>query len=428
MGGQVPLGYDLHERQLRVNPEEADRVRLIFHLYLELKCVHRLTVELEKRGVRSKVRIHQTGRISGGNAFFRGALYAILKNRLYRGEIAHRGAVYPGQQVAIVSPELWDAVQALLAANNQAKRTGVYAKDPSLLTGLLFDDRGHRLTTIHTIRRGKCYRYYVSQAVLQQSAAPHGTVCRIPALEIEQHVTQRLETWLATEREVLEQLALPLDDTATRTALLAGATVWKTLGQREPAMVRAWLLATVQRVTVEETSVQMILSRSGLRTALLRAPDLPTTSLSPSHSQKEEDDLITVSTSVTLTRGGGGIRLVVPGESGGERRAMPNVGLIKAVARAHVWYERLLSGEATSLRAIAREYGVTPRYVGRLLRCAFLAPEIVDAILQGHQPPQLTLARLCKNLPLDWARQPEAWGLERKPAELASKVPVPFRS
>ena len=93
-----------------------------------------------------------------------------------------------------------------------------------------------------------------------------------------------------------------------------------------------------------------------------------------------------------------------------EQRARPNVGLITAVARAHVWYERLLSGEATSLRAIAREQGMTPRYGGRLLRCAFLAPEIVDAILQGLQPPQLTLARLCKNLPLDWARQPEALG------------------
>jgi len=146
MGGNVPLGYDLHDRHLLVNAEEADRVRLIFRLYLELTCVHRLTVELATRGLRSKVRVHQTGRTSGGHAFGRGALYAILKNRLYRGEIAHRGAVYPGQQAAIVPPERWDAVQAVLAANNQAKRTGVYARDPSLLAGLLVDDRGHRLT------------------------------------------------------------------------------------------------------------------------------------------------------------------------------------------------------------------------------------------------------------------------------------------
>lgn len=85
----------------------------------------------------------------------------------------------------------------------------------------------------------------------------------------------------------MEQLALPLDDTATRTVLLAGATVWKTLSQREPAKVWAWLLATVQRVTVEQTGVQMILSRSGLRTVLLRAPDLPATALTPTRRQKE---------------------------------------------------------------------------------------------------------------------------------------------
>ncbi len=100
--------------------------------------------------------------------------------------------------------------------------------------------------------------------------------------------------------------------------------------------------------------------------------------------------MITVSTSLTLTRCGGGMRLIVPGESGGERRGIPNGGLIQPVARAHVWAERLLSGEATSLRAIAREEGVTPGYVGRLLHCAFLTPDIVEAILLGNQSPLLS--------------------------------------
>jgi hypothetical protein len=330
-----------------------------------------------------------------------------LKNRLYRGEMAHRGAVYPGQQAAIVSPELWDAVQAVLAANNQAKRTGVYARDPSLLAGLLVDDRGHRLTPIHTIRRGKRYRYYVSQAVLQKQTAQQGRVGRIPALEIEQHVTRSLETWLATGRELLEQLARPADDTATRTAWLAGAKVWKNLGTREPAQIRAFLLATVRRVTVEETGVEMTLSRSGLRTVLVRGTDIPSTGLIPIRGQEEQDDVMPVSISVRLTRCGGGIRLIVPGESGGEGRAHPNAALITAVARAHVWYDRLLSGEATSLRALAREHGVLPRSVRRILRCAFLAPDLVEAILQGRQPPELTLNQLCKHLPLDWGAQRE---------------------
>src|SRR6185503_14941713 len=108
------------------------------------------------------------------------------------------------------------------------------------------DDRGYRLTPIHTIRRGKRYRYYVSQAVLQNQTEQQGRVCRIPALEIEQHVTRRLETWLAAGRELLDQLALPADDTTTRTTMLAGAKAWRDLGSREPAQIRAFLLATVR--------------------------------------------------------------------------------------------------------------------------------------------------------------------------------------
>jgi hypothetical protein len=208
--------------------------------------------------------------------------------------------------------------------------------------------------------------------------------------------------------ELLEQLAQPADDTATRTAWLAGAKAWKNLGTREPAQIRAFLLATVRRVTVEETAVQMTLSRSGLRTVLVRGTDMPSTGLAPTRGQEDQDDLMPVSISVKLTRCGAGIRLIVPGESGGERTARPNAVLIKAVARAYTWYEQLLSGEATSLQAIAREHSVLPRSVRRILRCAFLAPNLVEAILHGRQPPELTLNQLCKNLPLDWGAQREA--------------------
>ena len=104
----------------------------------------------------------------------------------------------------------------------------------------------------------------------------------------------------------------------------------------------------------------------------------------------------------------------VPGESGLERTARLHAGLIKAVARARSWYERLLSADATSVRAIARNEGVTPRYVGRLLRCAFLAPQVIEAILHGHQPPHLMLAQLCQNLPLGWTDQHHALGMQKQ--------------
>jgi DNA invertase Pin-like site-specific DNA recombinase len=346
MGGTVPLGYDLRERQLFVNPDEAEQVRLIYGLYLELKCVHRLKLELDRREIRSKVRLSQMGRRLGGVPFFRGALYSILKNRLYRGEIVHRGAIYSGQHKAIVPTELWDAVQALLATNNQAKRTGVYAKDPSLLAGLVFDDRGNRLTPIHTIRRGIRYRYYVSQAVLQNQPEQQGRVCRLPAHDLEQQVIKEVEQWLATGRTLLEELALPSDDASTQATLLVGAKSWDDLRMREPAKIRAFLLATLRRVTIEETSIHLVLSRSGLRAVLLQGMDIFSAVLKPSHGQEEPDDMIQVSVNVKLKRCGGGIRLIVGGKAGSERPAQLNAALIKAVARAHVWSEQLLSGEA----------------------------------------------------------------------------------
>ena len=156
----------------------------------------------------------------------------------------------------------------------------------------------------------------------------------------------------------------------------------------------------------------------------MRGEDIPSTMLAPTRGQADQDDLMQVSISVRLMRCGGGIRLIVPGESGREQRPRPNAALIKAVARAHVWYERLLSGEATSLRAIAREHGVTPRYVGRILRCAFLAPDLVEAILHGRQPPELTLAGLCHSLPLDWAEQRKEIGQVRTQGSPEDTAPM----
>jgi hypothetical protein len=281
--------------------------------------------------------------------------------------------VYPGQHNTIISPDVWEAVQALLAANNQAKRTGVYAKDPSLLAGLLFDDRGHRLTPIHTIRRGIRYRYYVSQAILQNQPEQQGRVCRLPAHDIEQQVTRQLEQWLGTESAVLEQLALPSDDMAARATILARTKTWEDLGARAPADLRGLLLVIVRRVTVDETAVHLKLSRSGLRAVLLRGDEIPTTELMPRKHQEDHEDDIPLSANVMLRRGTRGIRLVVPGESATVGTAQPNISLINDVARAHAWYVQLLSGQAKSLQAIARAQGIDKRYAGRILCCAFLA-------------------------------------------------------
>src|SRR5712672_3383978 len=117
MGGLVPLGYDVIERLLVINQTEAETVRGIFRRYLELGSVRLLMEDLNRRGVRSKVRIAKNGKQSGGNLFFRGALYALLSNPIYIGEIRHKGVSHPGLHQPIVEQELWYATQLLLRSH-----------------------------------------------------------------------------------------------------------------------------------------------------------------------------------------------------------------------------------------------------------------------------------------------------------------------
>jgi Recombinase len=165
MGGTIPLGYDVKDRKLVINEEEAERVRVIFRQYLALGCVSKLRIDLDRRDVRSKQRTLTSGRVLGGCPFDRGALYHLLKNRIYRGEAVHKGTIYPGEHSAIVDEELWNAVQARLADNRTTRRKS-RVETGALLAGLIFDDHGNVMTPTYSLRRGNRYRYYISSALL----------------------------------------------------------------------------------------------------------------------------------------------------------------------------------------------------------------------------------------------------------------------
>jgi hypothetical protein len=96
MGGQPSLGYDVRDRKLVANEPEAQTVRHVFRRYAELGSVRLLKQELDRDGVVSKVRKAADGAMYGGKSFSRGALYLMLQNRIYRGEITHKGTSYPG--------------------------------------------------------------------------------------------------------------------------------------------------------------------------------------------------------------------------------------------------------------------------------------------------------------------------------------------
>ena len=168
MGGRVPLGYEADGRSLTINEPEADTVRQLFRLYLELGSVRAVAEEARRRGLTSKRPVVESGRRMGGLSFSRGHLYKILSNPLYRGEIAHKGRRYDGQHPAIIDPVTWDAVQAELGSKRSERQLRSRAKEPSLLANLLVDEHGAKLASTHALKNGKRYRYYV--------AARHGAV------------------------------------------------------------------------------------------------------------------------------------------------------------------------------------------------------------------------------------------------------------
>src|SRR5215831_11234285 len=159
MGGVPPLGYRVHDRKLVIVDGEAEIVRTIFRRYAELGSVRLLKEELEARGIKSKSWTSASGRLIGGKAFSRGALYLILQNRLYRGEVVHKGNSHPGEHTPILDPPLWEAVQAQLAGNVAERNSGTNTRPPSLLAGMLFDGDGNRITPTHVVKQGTRYHY-----------------------------------------------------------------------------------------------------------------------------------------------------------------------------------------------------------------------------------------------------------------------------
>jgi hypothetical protein len=381
MGGALPLGYDLPKdlttRALTVNPSEAETVRLIFRRYLELGSVHAMEGWLHDQDIRSKAWLTAKGRAMGGVRFTRGALFYLLKNRTYLGEIPHHDVTFPGAHDAIVDVELFAEVQTLLASQTRRHVERPKRVSSMLLRGILFDVDGDPMSPTFTHgARGKVYRYYVSTSLQcgAQHAADDESIRRVPADEIEKLIERSLAALQTRDPQPLREL--------------------------------------VARVEIHPTTVQIVVRRAAF---FARAGDpisqIQTLAgrLTASHRlAPESDDLellrITVPCRLKL-RGG---RTVVTDAAGQlvDGQPRPDPTLIKALKTAH----RLLAdaGDCTTADpgyAVLQASPVVP-YERNMLRLAFLAPDLQTQILEGRQPHGLTLQRfIATDLPAAWDDQ-----------------------
>jgi len=413
MGGLVPLGYDARDRKLIINTDEAETVLRIFRRYADTGDIDLIKAELDAEDIRTKARTGRAKSRWGERRFTKNCLYRMLQNETYLGRITHKKASYPGEHEAIVDKDLWDQVQQRLAAHRVHRRNGGTAKNSSLLAGLVFDEQGRRLTPSHATKGRRRYRYYVTPSNTSSSSPPDQRPWRVPAAEIEDLVKREVLSLLESTSRLDHVLDLrsvtPEEKLKTYQASTALAQGLKTAS---PPMVREFLLSVLDRITVRQDGLELEIRPLGLRSAIIgdsmEGADLSnprdTAVVAPTHCVRIQ---------TRLKRCGGEIRLLLLGDNLEERLPKPEPNLIRAVAKAHVWARQLVSGEALSITEIAKRNGTSRSRAGAILTLAFLAPDIVEAILEGRQPPEVNLERLTTTggIPNSWDEQRRLYGI-----------------
>jgi site-specific DNA recombinase len=203
-GGQPLLGYDVIGKKLVVNPEEAERVRQILRLYLELQGLVPTITALRRRGWTTKRWTTRKGTPCGGQPFCKNTLYKLLTNVVYIGQLKYKTEVHKGEHEAIVSQEVFDQVHKLLKQNGNAGGRAVRNKYGALLRGLLRCKACNcSMTHTYSSRGNRRYRYYACS-----NAQKHGwKVCpspSVPAGEIERFVVERIKS-VGAAPEILQE-------------------------------------------------------------------------------------------------------------------------------------------------------------------------------------------------------------------------------
>jgi site-specific DNA recombinase len=313
-----------------------------------------------------------TGATRGGIPFGRGALYYVLSNHFYIGEVKYKNEILPGEQPPIMDRTLFEAVRKKSLAQ-WSHRTTLRNKADHLLTGLMFDDAGHRMIPTHATKAGVRYRYYASTPVLHGEArtASAGSVSRIPAADVEDTVVKSLKEYFAASQGKATTGAEGLGDRETIAELVTGIVVH-----------RDRLIITLRSGNADEEPDS---SDTRSLTILWQKPP----------SRKSRQILLLHNTSRSDVR---------PEQF--ERRAR----LVSVIARGRQWLDDVVSGRVTTVAELCVREKCSVRQVNMTISLAFLAPNLVKAAVEGRLPRGVGIERL-RDLPTEWSRQFETLGL-----------------
>ena len=361
MGGTVPLGFDVADRKLVINPADAETVRAIFARFVEMRSVQGTLRWAQREGLRTKQRV-KLGVTLGGKAFEYGSIRCLLSNRLYAGDVEHKGNIYPGQHQAIVERSQFEEAQAVLATLSSTAVRGPKLVSGSLLQGLIVDRHGRTMGPVHTTRHGQRFRYYVThpRTIKEGDPAPY----RLSADAIETICCELLGAHLG-------QRVTSIETSADANALAA------TLNGGSHHQRRELIIERVRRVTIGDGTLTLLLN-----------------------------DGTALEQSIERIRHGNDARLVIGGMRADGRPA-PDPQLIVLLRDAQRARALALSRPMLSLEQLAARFGRSAERYKRLLRLSYLSPTIVASILDARQPARLTNRHLqnLDGLPHSWAEQ-----------------------
>jgi site-specific DNA recombinase len=386
VGGVVPLGYQARDRKITVLADEAKTVRHIFRRYLDLGSLNLLLTDLRRSGVKTKLRPLSNGRTIGGIPFTRGSLAAFLRNRFYIGEVRYKGEVFPGEQPAILDRALFEAVQTKLDQQRTHHAKG-RQKSQSLLTGRIFDARGNRMTPSHAVKNGVRYRYYISSVLIQGQPDKAATLNRVPAAEIETLIISAIRKHLAEESNNKAEV------------------------QRSLSLNDKDLISThIARVDIKPDHIAVQLSGKPDQQGRKRDQALSTKGRARDHANP---NIMVIPWRKPPSKRPREI-ILAAGESSHQDlrpiRSETRARLVTAIAKGRRWLDALMAGTVTNVEQIACTANCSIRQINMTISLAFLAPNLVQAAVEGRLPRRVGIANL-RDAPAEWSLQYARLGL-----------------
>jgi site-specific DNA recombinase len=367
MGGNLPFGYRVESRKLVIDEAEAEQVRTIFDLYLKFGSLGALKKELDHLGMRTRVRSLTSGAMVGGIPFGIGPLQAILRNRVYVGELVHHGVHHAGEHSPIVAGPIFDEVQRRLDARRAAKHERAI-NGSSLLGGLLFDSKGNRMSPSHSRKDGVRYTYYVSRALLDHRPSEAGSTGRV---------------------------SMPAIDDAVMDACMARIPASPIDARKRRLFVRS----AIERVEVHSDHLVLTLKTDHLHEPHTASDNMLAETISVPWRPTSSRPARVIVDAATRELGGSSLR-----QKDQQR-------LLTTIKRSLSWMDELLSGRVPDLETIAQRDGLSVRGVRLMLNLAFLSPRLIEAALQDRWPAGITASDLAHDLPMNWSDQHRLIGL-----------------